>query len=286
MTGKNDDAARTREDSFLAELIPQVAEHLAEQHAGDFDAEAGQARFLTWLTAHTKEPATPAKSRAGTGYARPTGSGRARTVPGNDPPAAALVSRATAGDPDAWEEMVERYSPLIWAICRRYGLDSAEADDVGQTVWLRLVDLLASLGDPAALPGWLATTTRRECLRMLRGRGSERPDARLAGSPPSADDVVIEEERHAALRTAIAELSPRCQQLLSMLASDPPRSYDEISAELGIPVRSIAAQRAHCLDRLRRHLAVAALVNTEAEQPERHDSIEASYFDLKKSPGG
>ncbi len=70
MKGKNDDAAHAREDSFLAELIPQVTEHLAERHTGDFDASAGQARFETWLAAHTKEPAAPAKGRAGAGRAR------------------------------------------------------------------------------------------------------------------------------------------------------------------------------------------------------------------------
>ncbi len=61
--GKNDDAARAREDTFLAELIPQTAEHLAQQHAGDFDAEAGRARFLTWLVRHTEEPGTPAGAK-------------------------------------------------------------------------------------------------------------------------------------------------------------------------------------------------------------------------------
>jgi DNA-binding transcriptional MerR regulator len=65
MTGKDDDAATIREDSFLGELIPQVAEHLAEQHAGDFDAEVGQARFRIWLAAHTKEPAALAMARTG-----------------------------------------------------------------------------------------------------------------------------------------------------------------------------------------------------------------------------
>ena len=63
MTRGKDDDARAREDAFLGELIPQVTEHLAERHAGDFDAKAGQARFDTWLAAHTREPAVPAGSR-------------------------------------------------------------------------------------------------------------------------------------------------------------------------------------------------------------------------------
>jgi DNA-directed RNA polymerase specialized sigma24 family protein len=78
------------------------------------------------------------------------------------------------------------------------------------------------------------------------------------------DDAVIDEEilvaeRNAALRAAFAELPPRCQQLLSMLISDPPHSYTEINAKTGIPVGSIGPQRARCLERMRRSSALAAL---------------------------
>jgi DNA-binding CsgD family transcriptional regulator len=72
---------------------------------------------------------------------------------------------------------------------------------------------------------------------------------------------VIDEEilagRNMALRAAFAGLPPRCQQLLSMLTSDPPHSYADISAELGIPVGSIGPYRARCLDRLRSHPVIA-----------------------------
>jgi RNA polymerase sigma factor (sigma-70 family) len=181
--------------------------------------------------------------------------------PGTGPPPAALVSQAAAGDRDAWDEIVERYAPLIWSICRRHGLGSADAADVAQAVWLHLMDQLDHLRDPGALPGWLAATTIRECCRRLAGRGAEGLDTRLAGSPRFVAGVVIDEEilagRQMALRAAFAGLPPDCQQLLSMLTSDPPHSYAEISAELGIPVGSIGPYRARCLDRLRRHPVIA-----------------------------
>ena len=78
----------------------------------------------------------------------------------DNPSVAELVSQARNGDKHAWNALIELYAPLVWSICRRYRLDRADAEDVGQTVWLRLVDQLDRLRDPDALPGWLVTTTR------------------------------------------------------------------------------------------------------------------------------
>ena len=179
-----------------------------------------------------------------------------------------LVARARNGDKEAWDALVERYAPLIWSICRRHRLGRDDADDVGQSVWLRLVDQLDRVRDPAALPGWLATTARRECLRVLGPvRGPQMsvyaldidsvPDER-AGRP---DKGLLAAERHAALREAFAQLPPNGQQLMSLLIADPPLPYADISARLGIPVGSIGPNRSRYLDKMRRHPAVAALIN-------------------------
>jgi DNA-directed RNA polymerase specialized sigma24 family protein len=92
---------------------------------------------------------------------------------------------------------------------------------------------------------------------------AERLGTGLDDSALFVDDAVIDEEilvaeRNAAMRAAFAELQPRCQQLLSMLLSDPPHSYADIHKELGIPVGSIGPQRARCLERMRRSSALAA----------------------------
>ena len=79
----------------------------------------------------------------------------------------ALVTRARNGERQAWDALVERYAPLIWSICRRHRLEAADAEDAAQNTWLKLVDHLDNIRDPAALPGWLVTTTQREC-RILR----------------------------------------------------------------------------------------------------------------------
>jgi hypothetical protein len=92
-----------------------------------------------------------------------------------------LVTRARKGDKPAWDALVERYASLIWSICRRYELRGADAEDVGQSVWLHLVDHLDRVRDPAALPGWLATTARRECARV--GKDASQPQTPGCGSP-------------------------------------------------------------------------------------------------------
>ena len=183
----------------------------------------------------------------------------------DDPHVVALVTRASGGDQEAWYELVDRYAPLVYTICTRYRLSNHDIEDVGQNVWLLLVEQLGKLREPAALPGWLATTTARECLRVVRAASKgERLATELDDSVLFVDNAVIDEEilvaeRNTAVRAAFAELPPRCQQLLSMLVSDPPQSYAEIHAELGIPVGSIGPQRARCLERLRRSDALAAL---------------------------
>ena len=186
----------------------------------------------------------------------------------DDRPVTDLVIRARKGDRQAWDEIVERYTPLIWSICCKFRLGHADADDVAQSVWLRLVDNLAAIRDPAALPGWLATTAQRECSRVLRA--TRRPQALQqelhAENIPDeqsglAGQQVLAAERNAALREAFARLSPFCQRLIALLIEDPPMSYAEISAELGISVGSIEPARGRCLDKLRRDPAIAALMN-------------------------
>ena len=155
-------------------------------------------------------------------------------------PVAAMVSRAAAGDRDAWDRIIERYAPLVYTTCQRYRLAAHDVDDVGQRVWLLLLEQIGNLRDPAALPGWF-------------------PD------DAAVDEKILAAERDAAVHAAMAGLPERCRRLLALLVSDPPYSYAEISAKLGIPVGSIGPQRSRCLERLRRSLAVTALIEDRRE---------------------
>ncbi|MBB5077367.1 RNA polymerase sigma factor [Nonomuraea endophytica] len=177
----------------------------------------------------------------------------------DDPEVVDLVTRARKGDRAAWDEIVERYSPLVWSICRRFRLVRPDSDDAAQTVWLRLVENLDTLREPAALPGWLARTAHRECLRrareIRRRDGAERP---LDFEPETGPDLIAEElekaERDLLLRRAFAQLPPRCRDLLTLCLGPDPVPYAQIGERLGMPVGGIGPNRSRCLARLRRIL--------------------------------
>ena len=185
-------------------------------------------------------------------------------------PVSDLVTGAKNDEKRAWDALVHRYDPLIWSICRRHGLSRADAEDVRQAVWLYLVRHLGSLHEPSALPGWLATTTRRECQRVQRaGRPLAAGPALDAETLPddqaeAADDVRLAAERQAALREAVLDLPSGGQRLIGLLLEDPPLPYAEISVRLGIPVGSIGPNRRRYLNKMRRHPAIAALISAEA----------------------
>lgn len=171
---------------------------------------------------------------------------------------AARVRLAAKGDGPAWNEIVDEFEEMLRAVARAYRLRHADEADVVQSTWLRLAENLDRLREPAHVGAWLATTARRESLRVLRAATRELPD----GQPPemadehvpSVDRALIESERNAALRSALRRLPTRDQALLLMLVADSAPSYEEIGAALGMPIGSIGPTRGRALARLRGQL--------------------------------
>ena len=189
-----------------------------------------------------------------------------------------LVGAARAGDAGAWDELVDRYLPLVTAVIARFRLSASDADDANQTVWLRLVEHLDGLREPRALPGWLATTARHEALALIRRRNRDLPvdpgttTFEVDGDNPDLDDDLVRDLRAQALRDALEELPPKRRELLLLMLADPPVSYDEISLRLGIPKGSIGPTRARALEQLRGSRALRGWAEeTPARQGGSHD---------------
>jgi len=166
-----------------------------------------------------------------------------------------LVHRAARGDQLAWNKLVEHFGALVWSTVHAYRLSAADAAEVSQTTWLRLVENLGRVHEPAHVGAWLVTTARRECLKQLSHDARVIPQSDLpepVSESPTPEATLLTNERNHALWSAFARLPDRDRRLLRMLFSDPAPSYAEISARLQMPIGSIGPTRERALERLRR----------------------------------
>jgi RNA polymerase sigma factor (sigma-70 family) len=173
---------------------------------------------------------------------------------------AQLVSKAVGGDQAAWNRIVERFGGRVWAICRAYRLSQADASDVFQQTWLRVLEKLDTLRDPVRLGSWIGTTCSREALAAHRRAARYRlvGDSGLldrASDPNDAPELpILLADRNAELWRAFRMLSLRCQDVLRVLVADPDGgrpSYEHAAEVLGLPIGSLGPTRGRCLARLR-----------------------------------
>ena len=178
-----------------------------------------------------------------------------------------LLQACRRGNAQAWEALVGRYQRLLYAIPRRAGLDQELAAEVFQRVFVKLVEHLDRIEQPARIGAWLVTTARRETWHALRQERAARPALSAIGQengdpttqvPDTGllpDELVLRLEEQHAVRTAVAALDPRCRRLLTLLFYRPdPAPYAEVAAALGTTEGSIGPTRARCLQKLRRLL--------------------------------
>jgi RNA polymerase sigma factor (sigma-70 family) len=169
-----------------------------------------------------------------------------------------LLVTAAAGDEYAWSVLVERFTPRLLRLARAQGLSRQEAEDAIQDTWMRLLRNIGHVREPRALGGWLATTARRESLRVRERSQRERPTA----DELCADVAVAAEfdrgldaaECRAAAGAALDALSPRHRRLIRALFGETEPSYHEVAAQLDMPIGSIGPIRGRCLAQLRRNV--------------------------------
>lgn len=177
----------------------------------------------------------------------------------------ALVNAAADGDQRGWNGLVAEFGGLVWAVARGHRLNDADASDVSQATWLRLLEHLGQLKEPASVGAWLATTARRECLRVLRQNqrrvlcGDDAPE--YESTDVSPDDAALLSERDDALRRSFERLRPSDQALLRLLMAEPRPAYKEIAGALDMPIGSIGPTRQRALERLRQELDAEGTLN-------------------------
>lgn len=178
---------------------------------------------------------------------------------------AEIVKRCRKGDQTAWDELVERYQRLIFAIPRRAGLTEEQAADVFQEVFLTLFEKIDDIKQPEKVRSWMVTTAKFKTWATVRGSKGfyspateEEMDAEMAAiavKTPLADDVLIELEEQHIIRNALKQIDERCQTILSMIyLNEPASTYVEVASAIGVGETSISPLRARCLKKLEKIL--------------------------------
>ena len=169
----------------------------------------------------------------------------------------ALVRAAAAGDSKAWDGLVSRYVALLWSIAFRHGLNENDAADVVQNTWLRLFEHIDDVREPARVGSWLATTAQREALRIVAQHKRMVPsddEATFDGADrlqPPVDEQLLARELADEAVAALDALPPTWRALVVALTQDPPLTYEEIVADLGVPIGSIGPTRGRSVRKLR-----------------------------------
>jgi len=160
-----------------------------------------------------------------------------------------LVARCRAGDPPAWNELVERYSRYVYAICSQgFRLADHDAEDVFQDVFTRVYLHLERLRDDSAFRPWLAQLTRRSCLDRLRATSREAPAEEI--EPDELDETLSTLDEALTVHGALAALSDNCREILDrFFARD--ESYRAIADALDVPAGTVASRISRCLDKLK-----------------------------------
>jgi len=164
---------------------------------------------------------------------------------------AQLVARCRAGEDAAWNELVERFSRYVYAICvQAFRLSPDDAEDVFQEVFARVYEHLDRLRNDEAIRPWIAQLTRRLCIDKLRASGREAPIDLDGYEPPDADETLATLDEAMTVRAGLEALDEPCREILDrFFAQD--QSYKVIGEALSLPAGTIASRISRCLGKLR-----------------------------------
>jgi len=167
---------------------------------------------------------------------------------------AQLVSRCRSGDQAAWNELVERFSRYVFAICvQAFRLPPEDAEDVFQEVFARVYQHLDRLRSDDSIRPWIAQLTRRLCIDRLRSSGREGPAELDDLDPGGVDEALAGLEDALTVRASLDAVGEPCRDILDRFFSRD-ESYKSIGEALGLPAGTIASRISRVLGKVRAEL--------------------------------
>jgi RNA polymerase sigma factor (sigma-70 family) len=169
-----------------------------------------------------------------------------------------IAGWAAGYDEQVWTELVRRHGSMLNAIARQFRMASDDGDDAAQMTWLALLQNAHKVREPEKVAAWLATSMRRNCLKILRRRQhelvSDNCAQRFFTDPWEAvDDRLVHADRDVLLWDSVDRLPPRQRDLVrTLFGAD--MSYGDVSVKMSMPVGAIGPTRHRALRRLEKML--------------------------------
>lgn len=175
-----------------------------------------------------------------------------------------LLERVARGDSQSFEDLYDRYSPMLYAVLLRILGKPEDAQEVLQEtfvkVWTNATLFDKARGSEAA---WLISIARSRGIDRLRSRrvrfdreteaGREMTSNGPVSPGPSGLDSAVQSETRDAVRSALSDL-PQPQRVALELAYFEGLSQSEIAARLGEPLGTVKTRMQLGMKKLRDRL--------------------------------
>ena len=165
------------------------------------------------------------------------------------------------GDKDAFEKIFRAYYKRLHGFARSYVTSWEEAEDIVQSVFLKIWDQRSSWDPPGRVRHYLFTAVRNEALNTIRHQQVVKEKegelgrifTELKTATPDSEDPETKALRKD-IERGIDQLPPRCQQIF-MLNRRSGLTYEEIADFLDISINTVGTQMGRALKSLRNHLS-------------------------------
>jgi RNA polymerase sigma-70 factor, ECF subfamily len=155
---------------------------------------------------------------------------------------AELVKASAEGDPDAFQQLVQKYRSLVMRVAYRGMGDMALAEDVAQEAFLKVYRGLPSYRPDKPFVHWLRRVVANTVIDEVRRRRPAESLDDMEQQPPSEEEGPQEIADHhglqQAVRDAILALPPRYRQVIVMQVFEE-KTYEQMAQALGIPLGTV-----------------------------------------------
>jgi RNA polymerase sigma-70 factor, ECF subfamily len=174
-------------------------------------------------------------------------------------------ARLRRGDPDAFDALLNRYQNRLYRYLMRLTGDPAQAEDLFQQTWLKVIGGIHRYDEGRPFEPWLFSIARNLAIDHLRKVSPESLDepsditgeprvARLRAEGPGHLEQLLDRERRSLLERRVLELPAMYREAIT-LRFEEEMTFEEMALVLRAPVSTVKSRVSRALSALRKELS-------------------------------